>query len=214
MSWIVSYLSGLGRLMSLRYSTRRSASRGRSTRCATPPVLWGALQHCASFWITLAAVVCAEHTRVATEVERRRAKQSSSTIALPHPSGPTSTNGCPDSSQGMMSDCTCATASVMTRPRHLPSTTPAGSAASRSRSAEEALTYSRSPSPVRRCISATKSSRAMGSMLAPNPRATPRANACLLSAPTRWLSAFLMVPTLVVSVAVGRSIAQFSALKK
>ena len=128
MSWMVSYLSGFGRLMSFRYSTRRSASFGRSTLCADPAVLCGWPQHCASFWITFDAVVCAEHVRLATAVDRSREKQSSSTIAFPHPSGPTSTKGWPLSSHGVTSDCACATASTMTSPRHFPSTIPAGGA--------------------------------------------------------------------------------------
>jgi hypothetical protein len=69
---------------------------------SNPAVLCGAPQHCASFWMTAAALVCAEHATVATVVDRSRAKQSSNTMLLPHPSGPTNTNACPDSSlQGL-----------------------------------------------------------------------------------------------------------------
>ena len=149
---------------------------------------------------------------VATVVDRKLEKQSSSTIALPHPSGPTRINGVPDSSQGFTRDCTCATASTMTRPRHFPSTIPAGGASYRS--TEEALTCSISRSPVIRVRSCKNSSLAACSMLAPNPLAIPRTKAALLSAPTVWLSAFFIVPTFVVLVALGSSRARSRALKK
>ena len=57
-------------------------------------------------------------------------------------------------------------------------------------------------------------SLAAGSMLDANPRASPRANRCLLSAPAMWLSAFLIVPTFVVCVTVPRPSARSSAWKK
>ena len=51
-------------------------------------------------------------------------------------------------------------------------------------------------------------------MFDPNPRARPRANASLLSAPATWLRAFLIVPTFVVRAAVDIVNARSSAAKK
>ena len=157
-------------------------------------------------------MVCAEHDTLATAVLRNREKQSSRTMALPHPSGPTNTKGWPLSNQGMTSDCAIATWSTITTPFHLPSTIPEAGASYRS--IDEAATCSKSFSPVRRVRWDKKSSLSAGSMLPPNPRAKPRANSALLSADIKCESAFLMVPTFVVRHAVATAFAAASALKK
>merc|ERR1719174_2447571 len=101
MTWDVLYLSGVGRLMSFRYSTRLEASRGRYVRPCAPDEE----RHiCRSFCSTCTEEVCALHPSTATFVLDSfsawiRSSAWRMSVFFPAPCGPATTTACPDRNQ-------------------------------------------------------------------------------------------------------------------
>mmetsp|Transcript_33184 Transcript_33184/g.84793 ORF Transcript_33184/g.84793 Transcript_33184/m.84793 type:complete len:221 (-) Transcript_33184:144-806(-) len=213
MSWMVLYLSGRGRLMSLRYKMRRSLPRGRRTR---PVLVLTGLPHIwLSFWIAFSAVVCALQLTVAVVAPRSSEKHCSSRTLLPQPSGPTSSSGSPRRSQAAMKEALRRVSRVTMSLPEEGTPTPSSSSP---RTMEWMLAPGgvarRSPSLVRRARKVSSSSRTAGSMLDPSPLASPMQNSCLVPASCTWLRHELTNPSLLDSTAAGWASAHSSALWK
>mmetsp|Transcript_17017 Transcript_17017/g.54259 ORF Transcript_17017/g.54259 Transcript_17017/m.54259 type:complete len:215 (-) Transcript_17017:6755-7399(-) len=203
MSWMVSYLSGFGRLMSLKYRISFSLDLGRSTRPDT--VDTGCPQICVSFCTAFCALVCAEQCTMATSVDGRRLSRCWRRVDLPLPSGPTSRNGSLLSSHGCSSATFCCTLPVITRSTLSPVAGATGSCPN------TGGISSRLPSLVMRVISWRNSSRASVSRLAPRPRARPQQKSRCVVAALRCEMAEYTHPIFVVSTAAPRAMHQSSA---
>ena len=219
MSMHVWYMSGLGRLMSLRYRMSRSQSRGRYTR----PSGAEKSEHVdAIFWITVCASVCALQWIVVMSVLRRCANTWRIIIALPQPSGPTRMNGWHWSASGCsiislrcteIVETTAENGSFSSRsaggPLAFAKLLNALELSSNQQSSGFAGSGQRSPDqPKSSFASSVRSARPR---LPPSPRMSPHTNAPCVVTPWIAVRPFMTVPTSVVSTTMSRRSTNSSA---